>query len=203
MKKIVFILPLFVFIVTSTFAQDYPVDKGSKMILGGITFSSMGGDLYENSDGDRATMIEIMPSIGFFVAPGFAIAGDLLYNRTSQGDDSKTTLGIGPKLIYVIGANTKPATIKGTTYPYLGASFMYLHSTSKYTWGGYEEETEEYTTTGTAILLGGGILNMISNSLGLFVELGYQMDNLKPEDADKSTSGNKINIRIGITGFLY
>ena len=114
MKKSALFLLLFVFVVTSVFAQEYPVDKGSKMVLGGITFSSIGGDLYENSDGDRATYINVMPSFGYFVIPGLAIGADLLYDRTSQGDDTENTLGIGPKVIYAIGANKTPEKIKGT-----------------------------------------------------------------------------------------
>ena len=35
----------------------------------------MGGDLYEDSDENRATTIQTTPSISFFVTPGLALGG--------------------------------------------------------------------------------------------------------------------------------
>ena len=201
---------LLVLFVGTSFSQDFPTDKGSKIVFGNVAFSSMGGDLYENSDGDRSTTIMATPSLTYFVSPGLAIGGKGLFNRSAQGDDSQTTLGIGPHIIFFIGGNKKPSTIKGTTYPYLGAAFLYMRSTYKSTWEDYDpwsgsttKETSESTTSGTAISLGFGIMHMLSNTIGLTGEFAYEIDNLKHEDADKSTSGNKFNILVGISAFLY
>jgi hypothetical protein len=49
----------------SSSAQNSPVDKGSWFISGNFTFSSAGGDLYENSDGDRLITIEFTPAANF------------------------------------------------------------------------------------------------------------------------------------------
>ena len=49
---------------------------------------------------------------------------------------------------------------------------------------------------------GGGILHMLSESVGLFGEAAYSIDNMKPEDED-SESGNQFNIIAGLAFFLY
>jgi len=186
------------------FGQQYPTDKGSKMLLGEVSFTSQSGDLYENSDGDGSTTLSIRPSFGVFIVPGFAIAGDLIYDRTAQANVSYTVFGIAPKVTYFIGGNKKPAAIKGSTLPFVGLGFGYVSHTSKSTWENWasSQEALESTTNGTVIVLGGGILHMLSGSLGMVGELNYQMDKLKPEEGD-SVSGNVFMLRIGITGFLY
>jgi len=43
---------------------------------------------------------------------------------------------------------------------------------------------------------------MLSNTVGLTVEAGYEKDIMKPEEGD-SESGDKFNIVAGIVAFLY
>jgi hypothetical protein len=189
-----------VFLCGSALAQSFPTDKDSKIVSGSFAFSSMGGDLYESGeDGDRMTSIQFYPSVSYFVTPGFALGGKLILERLSQGDDGFTTWGIGPQLLYFIGGNQPKVTVKGATYPYFGAAFLYTSSTVKMELLG---ETEESTTSGTIISFGGGICNMLSNTVGLTVEASYEIDNMKPEEGD-SQSGNKFNILAGIVAFLW
>lgn len=178
----------------SSFAGSFPTDKGSAMVAGGFVFSSAGGNLYEE-DGDRSTLIQFNPAINYFVTPGFAVGGKLLFARMSLGDESSTIWGIGPAVMYFFGGNAPKPTVKGTTYPYLGASFAYIHSTEDY-------GDEDFSLSGTTIAFGGGIVHMLSKTVGLFGELNYQIDNLKPEEGD-SESGDKFNIGAGFTFFLY
>jgi len=185
---------MLVVICSSAFAQSFPTDKGSKMILGGFAFSNAGGDLYE-VDGDRMTSIQVNPSVSYFVIPGLALGGKFLLQYASQGKASMTTWGIGPQVMYFVGGNQPKSTVKGTTYPYLGAAFFYTRST-------FKDEDGKDTISGTMISLGGGMLHMLSKTVGLFGEAGYQIDNMKPEDGD-SASGNKFNIVAGFTFFLY
>ena len=179
----------------SAFAQSFPTDKGSKIVAGEFAFSSAGGDLYENSDGDRLTTIELDPFISYFLTPGLALGGNFLLERMSQGDWSLTTWGIGPRLIYFIGGSQPISTVKGKTYPFLDAAFLYIKNTFKY-------DSDESSSLGTMIRFGGGILHMLSDSVGLFGEAVYSIDSIKPEDGD-SESGNQFNIAAGFTFFLY
>lgn len=184
-----------IFAFGSACAQSFPTNKGSKIVGGEFYFSSAGGDLYENWEGDRLTSIEVDPFISFFLAPGLALGGNFLFERMSQGDASLTTWGIGPRLMYFIGGSKPISTVKGTTYPFLDAAFLYVKST-------YEYNSYDSSESGTMIRFGGGILRMLSDSVGLLGEVAYSIDKMKPEDGD-SVSGNQFNIAAGFTFFLY
>lgn len=202
---------LFFFIQSKTYSQEFPTDTGSKLIFGNIVFSSAGGDLYENADEDRVSSFTATPSFSFFVSPGLAIGGKGLYSYSGQGKNSETTFGIGPHIIYFFNAGEKPEKISGTTYFYTGAAFMYLHNVIEeefelYDYMGFptnDTDTDEYSTSGFAVSFGLGIIHMMSNSVGLDFELGYEIDSITPESADESISGNKINLLVGIIAFLY
>ena len=199
MKKIytcmcIFALSL-IFSFGSAFAQSYHTDKGSKIIAGEFSFSSGGGDLYENSDGDRLTTIEMDTFISYFLTPGLALGANFLLIKTAQGDLSATAWGIGPRLMYFIGGNKSISTGKGKIYPFLDAAFLYIKSTSK-------GASYELSSSRTRIKFGGGILHMLSESVGLFGEAAYNIDSEKPEDGD-SERGNQFNIVAGLAFFLY
>ena len=136
-KKIISLVTL-ALVGLSTFAcgQEFPTDKGSKIIAGGLTFSNMGGDLYEE-DGDRISTLQILPSFSSFVSPGIAIGVKGIISRTSVGDQSNTTLGIGPHVMIFLSGFQKPAKTEGILLPYLGATFFYNTMIASYkTWEG-------------------------------------------------------------------
>jgi hypothetical protein len=180
---------------SETFLPAYPACKNSMILFGGFAFSSAGGELYENHDGDSYTTIQFSPSISYFIAPGFAIGGKFIYQQTSQGYASNTLWAIGPQIAYFIGADKAPKRAQGTTYPYLGLGLLYTNILHKY-------DTDEYSITGTSLSFGIGMNYMITNSVGLFTEFGYQADNLTPDNGE-SVSGNKINLAVGISAFIY
>jgi hypothetical protein len=197
MKKVFYyllVMTMSLVVVHTSRAQSFPTDKRSQIVSGGFSFSSAGGDLYQSGD-DRLTVIELSPSIGYFVIPGLAIGGKFVLERTSLGEGSLTSWGIGPHIVYFVGADKPRARIKGTIYPYLGAAFLYNRTTYKS--GGWDS-----TASGTMISFGAGVLRMLSNAVGLFGEANYQIENVKPESGD-SESGNTFNIAAGFTVFLY
>ena len=57
----------------NSFPQDSPIGKGSKIISGNFSFSSAGGELNENNNGDRLFTIEFDPAVNFFISPGLLI----------------------------------------------------------------------------------------------------------------------------------
>lgn len=200
MKKRIAFTIILLFVASSTvLAQSYAIDKGSFQIAGMIGYQSMGGDLYEDADENRSTTINVSPGIRYFVAPKIAIGGDILYERTSQGDYSNTTLGIGPVVIIAFGDS------KTKTYPYIGGGFLFASNTDKdvdVDWWTGEEEEVEHKTTGSDIMFGGGIIHMVSKNLGIMAELSYHIQSMKPEEGE-SHSGNVIWFRSGLTGFIF
>lgn len=199
MNKIFTSVCLFAFVIilaySSAFSQGFPTDKGSKIVAGGFSYTSSGGDLNENSDGDRDISIDLSSSVSYFLSPGFALGANFLFSRNSQGDNSVTMWGIGPQLSYFIGGNQAVSTVKGTTYPFLTVSFVYVK-------GGYDYESDDSSVSGTVIGFSGGIMHMLSESVGLFGDISYSIENMKWEDED-SESGNEFGISAGLSFFLY
>jgi len=199
MNKIITSVCIFAFVIilaySLTFSQSFPTDKGSKLVAGEFSYSSSGGDSNENSDGDRDISIDLGSSISYFLSPGLALGADFLFGRSSQGDNSVTMWGIGPRLSYFIGGNHAVSTVKGTTYPFLTVSFVYVK-------GGYDYGDNESSVSGNVIGFGGGIMHMLSESVGLYGNVSYSIENMKWEDED-SESGNEFGISAGLSFFLY
>jgi len=202
MKKILYLS--FVIVLglnlSSAYAQNAAYDRGSTIVIGSFAYSSAGGELFvaEPDEDGRITTLQINPSLSYFVAPGLAIGGKVLFQRTAQDDDSFTTWGLGPQILYFIGSNRAQSSVKGTTYPYLGATFAFLRSTAKSTFRG---QTDKDSANGTVVAFGLGINHMLTDSASLFVEGAYELDHMSGEG--DSASGNKFNIVAGVAIFLY
>jgi outer membrane protein W len=170
-----------------------PIDKGNFIVRGQASFSSWGGDLYEDSGGDRTTKISLTPGVDYFVMKGLAVGGALMYDRTSNDDYTDSTFGIGPEITYFfdIGKNGK-----GAFYPYIGAALFYEYYKSKIETSdvNYDEDGSGYSIT-----VGPGICYMLTDAVGLNAMINYQYDSIKLED---TTSGNKITLALGLTVFL-
>jgi len=189
-KKFVFFVLLFTLMPCICFGGEYAVDKGSNMF--GITagFINASGDLYEDEKGNSSTTLLIMPSLAHCVVPNFGFGGDLLLLHYKQGDVGESLLGLGPKAMFFFGGKDSKA------YPYLTLGFYYVTNTIDY-------GTHSYTTSGTRFKLGGGASIMVADHLGLLMEASYNLDNLKPENAKKSESGNMVIVSIGLAGFTF
>jgi len=201
MKKIKAIFFLSAVTMSLAVAQQYPTDKGAKIINGALLYSSSGGDLYEE-DNDRINTLAVTPSLSVFVSPGIAVGAKAAYSRSASGDESYTQMGFGPHLALFFTGMRKPAKNEGTTFPYLGASFLYNIYNSKYTsysysWDDYEERKVSHSENGTTFSFSVGFMYMMTHTLAANAEIAYQVDNFKGD------SGNKINLVFGFSGVLY
>lgn len=186
MKKWTLIALIIVLGSSFAFSQDYAVDEGSMIISGMASYNSQGGDLFENNDGDRTTTLMLAPIVNYFVKPNISVGGGLAYTSQSQGDNSYHTIGIGPTVGYFIGdSNSK-------NFPYLAAGIRY-----------YSMGDKDDSISGTDIVIGVGVLTPVKNHMGIVVEAGYHIMNLKHKDWEESQSGNMIMIGVGIAGILY
>ncbi len=187
MKKIFISLVLMLSSLSIVYSQDYVIDKGAIIISGIGSFSSRGGDLFENYEGYRLTTYMLMPNINYFVVSNFFVGGGIVYTRQKQGVDSQSTFGIGPTFGYALGQ------AKSKNYPYLAAGIRY------YSLG---FDTGE-SLSGTDIVIGAGLIAKVKENLGIIVEAGYHIMNLKYENSIKSESGDIISIGIGIAGLIF
>jgi hypothetical protein len=204
MKKCIVCLVL---MAVAAFSQTFPTDKGSLIVGGSVSFTSSSGDLYENPQGKGSTEISLAPFADYFVSPGLAVGGSVIFYKESQGDNSQTTIGLGPEVRYFFGGNVKPKMIKGKNYPYAIGSFLWENTKHKSTMYAKTSVPSgspnfEYKTTFTSISLGAGILHMLTGSVGVSAQVTYNMDKSKYEDGE-AVKGNKIKFWVGITAFKY
>lgn len=167
-------------------AQEGPISKGSKVVGGSASFASLGGDLYENGDGDRLTSLALSPAALFFVSDGLALGGTLTVERESQGDFDATTLGLGPTVAYYFGE------ADSDSYPFLSGTVSYANLS-----------TSGVDASGFGFNATAGIVFMLSRTVGLTAAATYRIENLEVDQANDSFGGNTFAIALGIDAFLY
>ena len=188
MNHKIFLIAVAILIMGYGFApaqtRSEATDVGATLVSGAFSFSSQGGDLYENTDDKRYTVVALVPGFFYFVAPGLGIGGDVSYNRESQGDASFTFWGVGPKIGYFIDSGTD-------AIPFFSGGLNYISF-------GDGSDSEG----GLRFKFGGGVL-IRNGHLAVAIEAGYVWDRFKFEGASEATTGNSIAIGIGLAGFLY
>jgi len=161
---------------------------GAMWIGGTAGFASAGGDLYGADE--RSTSISLDPVLDYFVAPNIFLGPVLSFDRYSHGDHSSTEFGIGATIGYTLGSGRG-----GSMIPFLKGQFAFTSSNTK--------NSTEDKSSGTNIILGGGLLFPVAKHAGITVEVGYELDSVKPEGADESVSGNIIGVTVGVLGLLF
>ncbi len=189
MKKGFVLLFFLAFISSPAFADGFfssgertAIDKGSKMVAGSFSFSTSGGELYERN-GNRLTRFQINYSYSSFLGKGFALGGHFSIAHTSQGSFSYSSYGVGPQIICFPGRNRPKPRIKGANYPYFGLAFTYTH---------YSGDLD-----GSIVGLGVGNIHMLTHTVGVPLELTYQVERVKSAD------GNSFNVTAGLVVFIY
>ena len=99
------------------------MDQGVRQLSGSASFTHThhGGDPAGNS-----TDIRLNPRVGYFVAPGFALTGNLRLSHTSFNGSTVTSYGVGPGVAYYFKRG--PAAI----HPFLAAGVLYMHDRGSY-----------------------------------------------------------------------
>lgn len=167
-------------------AQDYPVDQGAILLDGAVSLISQGGELYENAGGDRYNSLLLNPTVLYFVAPGVAVGGELYVENASQGDASRTTIGVGPTLAYFFGGPDS------SVYPFVGGKILYGST-----------NTEGVDASGLGFGFGAGANFMLTESVAISTQVDYTIENLSVDQLDESFSGNTLRLLIGVAAFLF
>ena len=183
MKKLATVIVyVLAFLPACVIAQNYAVDKGSMMLSGTAGFSSAGGeDLYGE---ERVTTITVNPIISYFFFPRLAIGSEIIYTRTSQGDNLDSCVGFGPRIAYFMGDE------KSTMVPFAGASYLYTLYSNGY----------EYSDT--YLSFSGGAVFMLAKNVGISGRIFYRVRTYSPDGAD-SSSGNIFGVGFGVNTFIF
>jgi len=186
---------IFLIIFSYSIAAESPIDKGSFLTSGEYSFNNFGGELYEDTNGNRYTSISVDTSVNYFLISHLAFGFNLGIAYASQGDASSTTLGIGPQVLFYFGSTQSQTSYKYQVYPFVSAGFYYLRNSS--TISGVSS-----TANGTMVPFGAGFTYMVTNTVGLSAEFLYHIDHLKFEDKT-AFNGNGFNIGVGFDIFIY
>jgi hypothetical protein len=189
-SKLLFIIYL-ICIANLISSQEFAIDKGALFINGMGSFSSQGGDLFEDEHNSRATIISLSPALNYFVRKGFFIGGSMEFSSQSQSDISMSGIGIGPHIGYAIG---NPAS---KAFPYFNGGLRYYSMSVNYGVFG------DANAAGIDIFFGFGVIVPVVPYVGVVFEAGYHSMNLNDKDADTSYSGNIFGVAVGIVGLIY
>lgn len=166
-------------------AQDYATDQGSFVLGGTASFSSQGGDLHEDADGDRLNTLSLNPYVLYFITPGLGIGGELGVARATQGDDDATTIGVGPTVAYYFGEAAS------TVRP-----FVEVHA-------GYQSISSDFfDASGWMVGGGGGAAVMLSPTVALTLSGVYEIQNVSVENFD-DVDGDEFRLEAGVAAFIF
>ncbi len=188
MKQLLIALLLVMLMATGTFAQESPIEPGSMIIGGNITYMTQGGDLYEYR-GERSTTVTINPSIGRFVSEGVMVGGRLTVEHYSVGSYDYTNIGIGPMFgIYTDVISSKDDT-KGSLYAYFKGSVLYMS---------YDSDVKGINLSGNL-----GLNYMLSDAVALDCGVLVGWDRVQHDQAITYVTGVTAVLGLGISAFVY
>lgn len=180
-----------VLLINSVYSQpEFATDRGSLSLGGGISFYSSGGELYENTDGDRNMSFNFNPDFLFFVAPSFAIGAEFQYSYYKSGEYSNNTVGVGPTFMYCIAGHRDQKV-----YPFISESIFVDFYSYKDTSTDYEGDSKGINSS-TSL----GVMFMLSKAVALNTRITYFS---RTTLGDNSLSGNEIYFGIGIRSFIF
>lgn len=180
---------LFVLFLTSNaFSQIYALDEGAAIISGMASFASQRGDLFGDNNRNDINVFTLAPAFDYFIMPNVSLGAGLAYTGYSQGDFNSSSIEIGPSLGYFIGDENS------NNFPYFFGRIHYSITGSR-----------DQVISGTDISFGLGLIAPIQNRghLGFSIEAGYHILDFKKKWWDRSLSGNKIVLGVGIVGLIF
>ena len=121
---------------------DAHVRQGTWLLQGTAAFSSSSGDLYGN---ETLTTFSLSPTVHYFIINKLALGGKLDVVSRSQGNNSNTSLFVGPSVRYFLAKDTD-----AYLNPYLGAAILLRSMSSETTIG---NTTYKSDASGSSILV--------------------------------------------------
>ena len=164
-----------------------PTDQGNFVVTVPILGYSQGsGDLYEDANGDEITKFDLAIGtyelgVQYFIVPNVAVGGVIGYSDTDQGDESVTTMAIGPMASFYIPT--------GNIMPYIGIGYLYTDS-----------DYESYDLTLTSLMLKAGIASSVGKYLAIYGEFSFTHDEAETDYYDED--GATLNLAFGLKAFF-
>lgn len=165
-----------------SYAQNSPVDQGSVLVGGDASLTSTAADSDAASD-DRTTQFVLNPTSQYFIIPGVAVGGDVLFGYASDGNASVTRYGIGPAATYFFGRGDERSI-----YPFLSGSVGVIR---------VRDNNLDTSGTQTSYRGAGGVLFMLTRSVGITGELFVQRTD------GNQLQTNTFGLAFGVSAFVF
>jgi len=169
-----------------------PTDKGSILVAGSASIARSTSEV-----GDievKTTGVSLNPSLLFFIAPKFAIGGQLGLSRVSNDDGDATSWLLGPAARLYFG---EPSA---RTLPYVGASVSF---------GGFSsddnESNQNFSSDVWGLEVSAGLTWMVSREVGSTGEAFFERATIENDNAVFTSKQKRTDfgIRFGFAAFLF
>ncbi|MCK4632549.1 MAG: hypothetical protein KAT79_04720 [candidate division Zixibacteria bacterium] len=207
MRYLVYTLAIVMLCALVANAAENPVDKGCFNLDGVFSYSSH--SMVDVEDADDLTFMTLTSNIGYFIAPGIRIGSAVNYSQVKFGEMKVTISGFGPSIAYYFNSDDSRLEAKGAIYPYVQGFYMFA--------GNIKVEAdmsdidpsldpEETKINVTSYGGRGGIVYMMSNSVGLDLSVSYARDEMEPDDPPEGSEPTKFNTLMfgaGVSAFIF
>jgi hypothetical protein len=177
-------------------AQSSPIHRHSIQIGGSARLTHT-----RDIGNDRSwTILELTPRIGYFIARGLAVSGNLRFERTFESAEHLTGWGIGPGLTYYFDVHSRHL------YPFISARTLF-------TWdkisGAQPDGTNSWKSTNRVWLVSGGGLFMLGQHVGITGEIFYQHERFSTEAfifngvSEQVNSSETYGLQWGVAAFIF
>jgi hypothetical protein len=161
-------------------AQTSAIDRGSVLLDGDASFTSNTAGV--NND-DRMTLLTVRPAVQYLILPGFAIGGVVSLAHSSLNGLSSTAFGVGPAVTYFFGKGER------NFYPFVSGHL----NLDRVIYSGDQDARNVFSYRGA-----GGVLLMLSRSVGLTGELFYRGQNSRG-----NSNSNSFGLAFGVSAFIF
>jgi len=183
--------------------------QGHWKVGGGITYENNGGALYMGYDDygneihGRANLLEISPSMGYFIFKGLCVGTDLLFQWQHNGPINYTGYGLSPYVEYYFGSQEGKSKIT----PYVGIEGYFMRAQSNLSYPSISATrvisndvwSRNLSYYGYGGDVGGNLL--LTSCVGVFCEVNFLLEYSKPDNRP-SVGGNSLGSKVGLNIFL-
>jgi len=167
------------------FAQNQALDRGSILISASGSYSSQGGELYEDLAEQNKNSTTITESFVYFIQDHYFAGQAGSCAGMSQGTWKNTEFSLGPRLGIAMG---QPHDI---VLPFIACDYRLIsvfEMNNKY-WG-------------SDLVLGGGLVITLHQHLGILIDVGYHLIRLNHNSWSEAKTGSNLLVTIGFAGMF-
>ncbi len=189
---------MFMGLVTYSFAEG-PVDAGTIIICGGLTYEYHDGEKYEGADSDGedydgSSELDIFVPVQYVIVQGFAAGLEARFSFTREGGDTTDYHAFGPIVSYYL-------VVGGPIIPYAGVHFLIFGGNT--TLAGFPDD--DVISSGMIYGFFAGLNFMVTDNTGVYAQFGYDQEKHEDKDGDTTNKldGRSMTVQVGIRAFIY